>query len=138
MQKYYISLSITCLCVSSDRVPYLTQTQVVSAFIMSSTGARNSNEGLLYNEDKAISDDYFPLNNRFTKTPWYGRPLPWILMTVFFLITNSISLAYSATAWHYYKPSQFGNFETGFTTDLGEFSYEAPTLPDQSYNFTRL
>ena len=87
---------------------------------MSSTGTRDSDDGLLYHEGKNISNDYLPLNHRSTRTPWYRRPLPWILTTALLFATNSLLLVYSATAWQYCKPSQFGNFESGFTTDLGK------------------
>ena len=90
---------------------------------MSSTETQNSQEALLYDDGKNISNDYIPLNHHSTRKPWYHRPLPWILTTAFLSITNLMLLVYSATAWHYCKPSQFGSFETGFTTDLGKSAY---------------
>ena len=119
-----ISLSPSHICIHKVKRLYLRHDHTPSDFsIMSSTGTRNSNEALLYDDGKDISNDYLPLNHRSTRTPWYRRPLPWILTAALLFVTNSMLLLYSATAWHYCKPSQFGNFEAGFTTDLGESAY---------------
>ena len=64
-------------------------------------------------------EDYISFGHKYNRKHWYQQQIvPWAV-AAWFLIVSLLLIMHILTIRTYFKPSQFGAFETGFHTDLG-------------------